>query len=393
MISTLSRGRLVILVVGCVIGASVFYYFQHSQVTGFYSSSPNDKYVETRDINSLTVPDIAALLIDRLSRPSDLAKVVLKKSCEEIAGHAGCFDKNCKQVISLDPKTRINDLFSTGKLTLSQAQRDQVLSIAKTIPESDVIIASASSSNHYHEMQAMFQSLHQVVYPKFSNFSVVLFDIGLSLEERRITEKNCKCQVVSFPAEIFPPHVKNNLCYSWKPLIILATVSRARKYLVWQDSSVRWFDNFRVVFDRTQVYGHQFLRFIDSSRVPSNTIKQTFDYIGDEPCAYLPYPEVQGNCMLHKRDPFVIQAILEPWVRCALEKDCICPADPGSVLGCKTNLIIHRCHRFDQSALTIILAKVYGEDMYRFISPEKSFDKPEYIFVRRGHAVNDYFKS
>ncbi|KAH9510012.1 hypothetical protein Btru_044835 [Bulinus truncatus] len=397
----LYKGKYVYLATGFIACVVIFIglrnrtsYLVHddSVISTNTEKNPVDDEIRISNVKS-SVDELTHLLSKRLNDASDMRKVVLNTSCDDINTLHGCFDNSCPQKISLDPGTRVADLFKSGKLTLSPAQRDLILSISKNISENDVIIASASSSNHYHEMQAMFKSLHRVVYPRLTNFSVVLFDIGLSPEERRMTEKNCKCQVLSFPADIFPPHVKNNQCYSWKPLIVLATISRARQYLVWQDSSVRWADNFRTIFDRTNIYGHQILRYIDSSRVPANTIKQTFDYLGDQPCAYLPYPEIQGNCMLHKHDPFVVKAILEPWARCALEKECICPAEPGSVLGCRSDLKIHRCHRFDQSVLTIILAKVYGEEMYRFISPETSFDKPQYISVKRGDSVSDYFKS
>ncbi|KAH9510011.1 hypothetical protein Btru_044831 [Bulinus truncatus] len=395
---TLSKVKFVLTIVGCFIITAVTFHLQVVRNSfGFQVTSAVDRrHVRIKldkYMGNMTVSDISDLLVGRLKDTTDQRKFVFNTSCDDIPRVTACYDKACPQKISLDPGTRVADLFKSGKLTLSPAQRDLILSISKNISENDVIIASASSSNHYHEMQAMFQSLHQVVYPRLTNFSVVLFDIGLSPEERRMTEKNCKCQVVSFPADIFPPHVKNNHCYSWKPIIILATISKARRYLVWQDASVRWAENFRTIFDRTDVYGHQMLRYMNSNRIPAHTIKQTFDYLGDQPCVYLPYPEIQGNCMLHKHDLLVVKAVLEPWARCALEKECICAVDPHTVLGCSTDLKIHRCHRFDQSVLTIIMAKVYGEEIYRFISPETSFEKPQYIFVRRGHSVSNYFKN
>ncbi|KAK6976515.1 hypothetical protein BgiMline_022948 [Biomphalaria glabrata] len=61
-------------------------------------------------------------------------------------------------------------------LSLTTDQRELI--------QSDVIILSASSENHYAEMQAMFQNLHTVVYPNMANFTMVLFDIGLTKKQR-----------------------------------------------------------------------------------------------------------------------------------------------------------------------------------------------------------------
>ena len=123
----------------------------------------------------------------------------------------GC-TSDCGDAMTLDSRPlrkRVAGLVENPKLELSPEQRGAILSMSEGIPETDIIIVSASSSNHYDEMQAMFHGLHTVVYPVMAeqrrNFSVVLFDLGLTRDERRMvryTEKH--------PSSFVPKHLTCN---------------------------------------------------------------------------------------------------------------------------------------------------------------------------------------
>ncbi|KAK6976519.1 MetK 1 protein, partial [Biomphalaria glabrata] len=71
----------------------------------------------------------------------------------------------------------------------------------------------------------------------------------------------------------------------------------------------------------------------------------TFQYMAEDPCTFMHYPELQATSMLHKNDPLVIKTVLEPWARCALEETCICPVEPSKSIVCKHEILKeHRCH-------------------------------------------------
>lgn len=335
--------------------------------------------------NATLVEDLWTIFSNVLNEPCDSPVTKFEQKCENIA--TAC-TRNCTRPLSNDPLERLNDVITSPKLTLSQQQRDAILSLAESIPESDVIFLSASSSNHYNEMQAMFHNLHTVVYPLMPNVTVVLFDIGLTAEERKKTEQHCRCHVVRFPAEKFPPHMKDNHCYSWKPVIVRATMEKARQILVYQDASIRWDQQMLTVMNRTRKFGLQFHRNDYLSRISLHTLKQTFDYFGEEPCAFSPFPELEANNGLYRRDGFIVRALLEPWARCALEAGCMCPVAPNSVLSCSKPVAEHRCHRFDQSVLGMITAKLFNKDMHRVFAPASS-----YLDIRRDHTMANYFNS
>uniref|UniRef100_A0A2C9L2P1 Uncharacterized protein n=1 Tax=Biomphalaria glabrata TaxID=6526 RepID=A0A2C9L2P1_BIOGL len=283
------------------------------------------------------IRQLTDLLLYRLSQPNNAEKILFTESCDTVASKSelACTDYSCPRGINPDPAARVKNMLMSPNLSLTTDQRELILTMGRTIPESDVIILSASSENHYDEMQAMFQNLHTVVYHNMANFTMVLFDIGLTKEQRST-----------------------------------ASIVKARKYLVYQDASVRWLNDFHITFDRTNKYGHQMFRYRNSIRSTLNTYQQMFQFMDEDPCTFTPYPEFHATSMLHKNDQLVIKTVLEPWARCALEETCMCPVEPSKSIVCKRDSFIqHRCHRFDLSAITLIMGKMYGDDIYRFLAP------------------------
>ncbi|GFO21696.1 hypothetical protein PoB_004820100 [Plakobranchus ocellatus] len=358
-----------------------------------------------------SVNDFTRELNLRIQRPSTNQKLVFNWPCDDSQNVSACVGP-CEHPLKYSPRERVEKLM-IPELTLSARQRRTIQVIGKSVPNSDLIIASAVSSNHYGEMQMMFKILHIAVYPDLEermeatkkdplqlqkqnkvpirNFTVTLFDLGLSPEERRITEKNCRCKVITFRKELFPEYVSENRCYAWKPIIVNAASQHAKKLIVWQDSSVRWFrESFLDSLDRAYAAGHQVLRHFNSHRIPANTLKETFDYIHEDACGYLPYPEIQGNIHIHRADEFNRRVVFEPWTRCALEKQCICPRFPESVIHC-TKGTLHRCHRFDQSAMSIILSILYQKDLWKIQFRELFLNRGPDFRVLRGQSSKKYF--
>lgn len=330
--------------------------------------------------------DLKIQLIRLLKQPSDVPRPDFTKPCESIRGFSTACKTNCSRPLSGKPEVRLWDLLTSSKLTLTAEHMETILSLTESMPENDIIVLSASSANHYNEMQAMFQNLHTVLLPRSDNVSLVLFDIGLTEEQRTMTEKNCRCLVLSFPFENFPLHTSHRNCYAWKPLIVFAAMQRARNLLIYQDASIRWTRAGLELLNRTTNFKLQLYRSHRSSRIAAHTVRKVFDYFGEEPCAFTPFPELHSGFTMFRRDDLIIEAILKPWARCALEDACMCPAFPHSIAGCVGPALYHRCHRFDQSALGMITGKLFNEDLYKFTVPNLT-----HIQVQRGHQTPDYF--
>ena len=120
--------------------------------------------------------------------------------------------------------------------------------------------------------------------------------------------------------------------------------------------------------------------------VAKHTSLTTFNYFKEHPCPYGEFGEIEaGNIAFYNSR--VSRAIVLKWVSCALTKDCIQPF--GNSAGCRSGTsIVGGCHRFDQSALSIILRRLYHEQNdYPLVT--RPF---RIIKVMRGQAVT-YFKT
>ncbi|KAH9512411.1 hypothetical protein Btru_039471 [Bulinus truncatus] len=165
---------------------------------------------------------------------------------------------------------------------------------------------------------------------------------------------------------------------------------KARRLVVYQDSSVSWKDTVQELLDRGEKLGLQLWGANFMHNIPVTTLKGTFDYFGDQPCAYLNYTSLQAGFGVYKQTPFVVRAILEPWAKCALERDCLIPGVTSQSISCSSpKKEIHMCHRFDQSVLSMITSKVFASDRYKFHIPEAENGK--YMIIDRDQRNTKYF--
>ncbi|KAK3793468.1 hypothetical protein RRG08_066319 [Elysia crispata] len=331
----------------------------------------------------------------RLELPNDIVMPNFNESCDVLALDKNrylkaCTDKKCAHPLSKNLDERVRDVLGSPEMQLTEEHRRAIDAFSQKFPENDVIIVTAASSNHFGEAQKMFKSLHEVVYPTLKNFSTVFIDIGLSAREKKLAENGCKCQMVQFPYEWFPPHVKVNNCYAFKPLSVLAAMQKARRLVVWMDSSVRWTSGYKHIFERAERYGSQIIRYEGMARVSAHTLRPTFDYMKRDVCAFTAFPEIEACAQVHLKDPVTLRLLLEPWARCGLERCCICPVSPGPVLPCTKNIALHRCHRFDQSAMTMLMARLLNDDFQKLVMPNW-FENQPVLRKLGGDTMSNYF--
>ncbi|BFZ16721.1 hypothetical protein BsWGS_19760 [Bradybaena similaris] len=335
------------------------------------------------------VQEVVTLLKAQLELNNTMPPFSVTEPCAaKPASQYACIHQNCSQ-LSNNVTQRVQSLISE-KTVLTKAEDELLTSIAAEIPETDVILLTAASSNHYYEMQALLHSLHTTVFPGLSkqeNYSLVVWDIGLTADQRNKTEKCCRCQVVSFPFDHFSIHLRDLRCYMWKPLVIRMSQLRARKYVVWQDTSIRYKQFPGPLFEKVTQHGLQLMRQKAGISIPHRSLPETFEYLGQQVCSFSQYPEIASGFGVYKNDPFVLAAVTNPWAKCGFEQACMCPRPSIPALDC----VYGPCHRFDQSVLTIITATLYSSEIYKILLFME--DLPKYLWVGRGETEANYFNS
>ena len=152
----------------------------------------------------------------------------------------------------------------------------------------------------------------------------------------------------------------------------------------WADSSVRFItDDLDGPLQYLRNTSSLFFTYSKDLSVAHHTRIETFNYFQENPCPYSELGEIEaGNIAFH--DSHVSRTIIRKWLSCALIRECIQPS--GSVKHCTGSTLVGACHRYDQSALSLILRRLY-HDQNDYPLVEKPY---RIIEVKRGEAVH-YF--
>ncbi|XP_071090731.1 uncharacterized protein [Haliotis cracherodii] len=284
------------------------------------------------------------------------------KCTKDASPDAWCHDPNCTE--QLPPVNSPENLRSILKPVMKL--RDDALNRLPEIfgvkqEQRKYVFLMAASDNHYVEAQQTIQSLHEKVFPFISNFSFYFYDIGLKKEQRDMVTTYGKAVVKTYPFRLLPSRIQFLKGYSWKPLMIQAHINTA-EFVIYMDASVVITNNLDKMFEKATYTG--FLMCPGHGSVAQHTSLLMFSYYGDAPCTFSPYTEYEGGFLVFRNEPFALKLLLEPWVACALDPLCMCPKN--NLLSCPQKRQYGKCHRYDLSAMTIVLIKLFRDRISSF---------------------------
>ena len=229
-----------------------------------------------------------------------------------------------------------------------------------------LVTVSAISDNHFVEAQEMLASVQRCL----PHNKLIVYDLGLNTNnQNNLKTKYKNIEIRHFPFSSFShlPHVKNLVTYAWKPILI-KEVSLQYDVIMYGDASMRM-----ISCDIEEPLKHLIrFPFFSSSPLISMAIEYTHDGMID----YLHYPKDRrdiSNMPVNAATIWMVwvnetmkEKFIEPWLDCALHVECIAPK--GSKLGPCAHTRNHDghyvgCHRYDQSALNLILAREFGPEV------------------------------
>ena len=220
-----------------------------------------------------------------------------------------------------------------------------------------LVVVTGFSSNHFEEAQDMIASVQH----HLPNTRLIVYDLGLTTEERDLVESYCNVEYRKFNFNHYPNHAKDLKTCAFKPIII-EEISKEYEVVMWGDSSVRIMSPHFV----STLFPY-FKRFPFIPGPPSNLPAVALTHVGM--IDYLNVTEtrkqldvyhitIQAGCWIMWINKLMREMFLNLWVDCALHHECIAPH--GSRLGpCDLSKRYYcNCHRYDQSALNLILIKI-----------------------------------
>ena len=260
-------------------------------------------------------------------------------------------------------------------------------------------IATAVSSNHYEEVLDMIGSVQRLL-PMMPGARLIVYDLGMTVEQSTKISQMCNTELRRFNFSKYPAHVNNKRLtqFAWKPLIVKEMMDEQFEVIMWGDASGRllsplqqhlipYFLEAKLPFVTTSHY----------TKIPSVqlTHNQTLLYLNMTRERMRGFIEVQATCWVVWITEKT-KRLLNAWVDCALHEDCIAPA--GAMVwgrGCILNKLgkldvieFSGCHRFDQSALNVILVREFGIDIRKTVLPEGEFSWKKSISVFRKASHN-----
>ncbi|KAL4221033.1 hypothetical protein ACF0H5_019295 [Mactra antiquata] len=251
----------------------------------------------------------------------------------------------------------------------------------KELENIPVIVTAVSSADFWH-VQSLIRQWNEEIKPTFKTATFIIFDIGLYNKELELIKEYCKCEVRTFTVSAYPQHVADISTFAYRPIIIQTMIE--------EFGSVIWM-NPNMLFTQASDLNQLKFRgkrdfFIWQPREFIGTIAYTspkmFEYLKESRCCMVDAGLTDISTMVFYRSNITWSAIMKPWLLCALNKDCISPPK-ARYSGCfemrapKTT----GCHRYDQSALSIILERAFQISLKteKFLVPRISRQQDEYL--------------
>ncbi|XP_071853015.1 uncharacterized protein [Apostichopus japonicus] len=212
-----------------------------------------------------------------------------------------------------------------------------------------LVLITAFSDNHYKEAMGYIGTAQKYMPGK----RIIVYDLGLSNTNKRKVRKLCDVKLRRFPFNNYPQHFKNLKTYAWKPVIINLSLNEFGA-IYYGDASIRFKKSLKVLLPGIQRH-HGYMSNIDyfdprkgfryNLTVPAMFTKLGVDreeYRSCNNCA----PHIQAGTQLIINSTTIQTKLMQPWLQCALEQECIAPKGSS-----RAN------HRQDASAITIIAYK------------------------------------
>ena len=295
--------------------------------------------------------------------------------CELTAGLA--LELLCGDMSVDSHKPRINDSFWSDQKSLYGCNCEDLLLCR-------LVMVTAFSSNHFLEATDMIASVQK----HLPHTKIIAFDLGLNIRERTIVTTYCSVELRKFNFTKYPSHVKTLTKFAWKPLMI-KEIAEEYEVVLYGDTSLRVVNTvkdsilkFLLQFPYFSCPVHQF----PAISITHNGMLDYFNFNLSRKEAVKSIPDsIPATCFLMWLNSQMCHKFLTQWVDCALHETCISPR------GAKRSLCnIHKlrsgdfaeCHRFDQSALNIILIQQFSLKTWNQIKYPK--------FQRTHHVLSIY---
>ncbi|XP_071109027.1 uncharacterized protein [Haliotis cracherodii] len=253
------------------------------------------------------------------------------------------------------------------------------------VPKDSIIptIITAVSSAQFYQVQGLIKHL-KAIEGYYPDISLVIYDVGLYKREYKLLEKYCNCIVRKFITSAYPNHVADFSNNAWRPIILQEALDEFGS-IMYLDPTARFKgpDSLKVIRNR----GWRDFMVWDMQvhmDVVAYTDPEMFRYLQEDRCAFKEAGMIDTEIIVLFKSTNTWNLLMKPWLKCAFSAECIAPS------GSRHDVCFHirkpkttGCHRYDQSALSIVLNRALQItiERNRYIPPRMTYYSEEEVVL------------
>ena len=234
----------------------------------------------------------------------------------------------------------------------------------------NLVVVTGISTNHYNEALDMLGSVHYFL----PNTPIILYDVGLKSEQVKALKelKNVEIRQYEFEAKgrtdyrKLGYYTKGLGCFAFK-IFIMDEVSKDYKIFLWLDASIRLLKPLttnRCIESLNDIPLGACFSHMKDRRMMEFTKDGTIEYFNITRQQMKDVVGFESNCLMFKMTK-TMRLIMEKWVDCAYNEECICGTKSRTDEEfCNTSIPqgtkFIGCHRYSQATLTWLSALYFG---------------------------------
>ena len=220
-------------------------------------------------------------------------------------------------------------------------------------------VVGGVSDNHVDEMRDMPSS----IVAKMPERGILIYDLGLSAASIYEINTWCNVTVRSFRKDISADLVEAVFSMRWKPFI-LHSVMQEFGGVLYADASIRFKQSINNIPLLQEGPGFVGFGPLGTSPVGAFTHESTLKALGVARETVAKAEMVIGGIQIWLDVGSVRNVLMRQWMMCGFVKECMAPTG-SAVHGCRFNETptgrYIGCHRYDQSAISVIMLKAYHD--------------------------------
>ncbi|ELT94349.1 hypothetical protein CAPTEDRAFT_221283 [Capitella teleta] len=216
-----------------------------------------------------------------------------------------------------------------------------------------VIALGPEDINSFHRFLGSFR-----IY--YREKRLVVYNLGITGDERNMIKQTCQCIVREVHWERYPSHVRDLGIKAFRPFLIQETLHEFG-VVFWTHAAMRFnSSNLDALRHTAETHG---ISTWPMRNLPTSSLThyQTLRYLHEKPSNLRFQRMAEPNMALYYNTYRLHYKLMMPWVKCALEKECVAPRAARSK-GCqlqKPRYLYTGCHSYDTSVFNVLLGKTF----------------------------------